>query len=147
MTGTNAGQLGARFRPKLPDRKVVDEWSWYENDFLTTQPFRNLVVVNLILNNWDWKTSNNKVYQIPGSDGGPLARVYVVQDLGASLGKTAYPRALRWLPMTWYGTRLTQQSRGLRGAGVHQTPKGARVTFDYRGIHPSLLDLSQPATY
>ena len=63
----------ARFRRESADEKAVSDWSWYENPFVTTQPFRGLVVANLVLNNWDWKTSNNKVYHITGRDGAPVA--------------------------------------------------------------------------
>src|SRR5687768_1716972 len=90
--GERPGPQGpARFRPQQPERKVVGDWSWYENELMATQAFRGLIVANLILNNWDWKTSNNKIYDVTGSGsadfarGGP-SRVYVVRDLGASLG-------------------------------------------------------------
>ena len=65
----------------------MSDWSWYENPFVSTQAFKGLVVANLVLNNWDWKTSNNKVYDVSSADGS-ARRVYVVRDLGASLGKT-----------------------------------------------------------
>ena len=45
LRGTKSGpQQGGRFRPKLPDREAIADWSWYENDFLMTQPFKGLVV-------------------------------------------------------------------------------------------------------
>ena len=37
----------ARFRRKSAGEKAVSDWSWYENPFVTTQPFRGLVVANL----------------------------------------------------------------------------------------------------
>lgn len=62
MTGGPSGpQPAGRFRPELPGWEVVGEWSWYQNEFVNTQPFKGLVVANLILNNWDWKTSNTRV--------------------------------------------------------------------------------------
>jgi hypothetical protein len=52
MTGEQSGpQPAGRFRPKLPGRKVVAEWSWYENDVIATQPFKGLLVANVMLNN------------------------------------------------------------------------------------------------
>ena len=141
MTGAQSGpQEAGRFRPKLPDRKVVAEWSWYENDFLTTQPFKGLVVANVMLNNWDWKTSNNKVYETAGQDGGARQQVLVVQDLGASLGKTAYPVFLKWLPMRRLGQGSRNDLEDFEGQGFIKGVDGTRVDFDYRGIHRSLIE-------
>ena len=140
MTGQQQGpQPGARFRPKLPDRKVVGEWDWYENAFLHTQPFKGLVVINVLLNNWDWKTSNNKIYEIDGE------RVYVVQDLGAALGKTAYPRFLSWLPMRGVGQGSRNDIEDFEEQGFIKRVEGDRVEFVYRGIHQSLIDQLRPA--
>ena len=140
MTGRQQGsQLGARFRPKLTDREVVGEWDWYENEFLNTQPFKGLVVVNVMLNNWDWKTSNNKIYDLDGE------RVYVVQDLGASLGKTSYPRALGWLPMRGIGQGSRNNLEDFEEQGFIEGVEGDRIKFVYRGIHRSLIDMLTPA--
>ena len=51
----------ARFRRDREGEEVVGEWSWYENPFVGTKPFQGLIVANLMLNNWDWKTSNNRI--------------------------------------------------------------------------------------
>ena len=140
MTGTQAGpQAAARFRPKLPDRKVVGEWSWYENHFINTQPFKGLVVVNVMLNNWDWKTSNNKIYEV-GDEGQPTDRMYVVQDLGASLGKTSYPKILEWLPMRGLGQGSRNDLADFEEQGFIKRVDGERVDFFYRGIHRSLIE-------
>ena len=65
LTGAEAGpQSAGRFRPELPSQQVVGEWSWYENPFVGSQPYRGFVVANLLLNSWDWKTSNNKIYEL-----------------------------------------------------------------------------------
>ena len=140
MTGTQAGpQAAARFRPKLPDRKVVGEWSWYENDFINTRPFKGLVVVNVMLNNWDWKTSNNEIYEV-GDEGQPIDRMYVVQDLGASLGKTSYPKILAWLPMRGLGQGSRNDLVDFEEQGFIKRVDGERVDFFYRGIHHSLIE-------
>ena len=60
-------QPGGRFRPTRPGHTVLGDWSWYDNPFMNSREFRGLVVANLILNNWDWKTSNNKIYAIDTS--------------------------------------------------------------------------------
>src|SRR5215204_2599737 len=87
LEGEDGGAKGAsRFRPDLDTSRVISDWSWYENPFVGTQPFAGLVVAQLILGNWDLKTSNNKIYESMSPPGAPLRR-YVVRDLGASLGK------------------------------------------------------------
>jgi hypothetical protein len=141
MTGQQAGSpQEARFRPKLPEWKLVGEWSWYENDFIHTQPFKGLVVANVMLNNWDWKTSNNKIYEVSG-EGESGRQIFVVQDLGASLGKTSYPKALSWLPMRGFGQGSRNNLEDFEEQGFIKRVEGTRVEFHYRGIHPSLLDL------
>jgi hypothetical protein len=82
--GPGGQQPEARFRTDFDNSKVVGDWSWSKNEFLDAQPYRGLIVANVLLNSWDWKTSNNKIYQL--SDG---TRRFVVRDLGASLGKTS----------------------------------------------------------
>ena len=143
MTGGPAGNPGpARFRPELPDRKVVGEWSWYENEFVQTRPFKGLIVANLILNNWDWKESNNKIYEV--STAGSASRQYVVRDLGASLGKTSAPAFSRWL-----GTRVAQGNRNdiddFEEQGFIKSVAGDRVEFDYSGIYQPVVDTVTPA--
>jgi hypothetical protein len=139
MTGGPGGNPGpGRFRPELPDRKAVGEWSWYENEFAHTPPFKGLIVANLILNNWDWKTSNNKIYEIT-RPGGTTERRYVVRDLGASLGKTSSPRLVRWL-----GARIAQGNRNdveaFEQQGFIEQVNGDRLEFDYSGIYQKVVD-------
>ena len=88
LTGAMSGpQTGARFRAELPGEEVTGDWSWYENPFIGTRPFAGLIVANLLLNNWDWKDSNNKLYRsLELSD--DAGQRYVVRDVGASLGRT-----------------------------------------------------------
>jgi hypothetical protein len=139
MTGGPVAPPGpARFRPELPDRKVVADWSWYENEFLGTQPFKGLLVANVLLNNWDWKTSNNKIYEVQASEG--VRREYVVRDLGASLGKTDYPKLLSWLPMRGLGQGSRNDVEDFESQGFIQRADGERVDFFYRGIHASLIE-------
>ena len=140
LVGTQPGRQGrARFRRESADQKVVSDWSWYENPFVATQPFKALVVANLILNNWDWKTSNNKVYDV--GDGSGARRVYMVRDLGASLGKTAFPAFLRWGPFRAMKQGSRNDIDGFEEQGFIKEVEGRRVTFDYRGVHSRLVDM------
>jgi hypothetical protein len=78
-------QHEARFRLEQKSWKKGGTWSWQHNPFVGTPELRGLVVMMAILNAWDLKTSNNKIYEVSG---GRPARRYVVKDLGESLGRS-----------------------------------------------------------
>ena len=128
----------ARFRRESPNQKVVSDWSWYENPFVTTQAFKGLLVASLILNNWDLKTSNNKIYDV--IDGDRARRVYVVRDLGASLGKTSFPSLLRSTPFRAMAQGSRNDVADFEEQGFIKSVEAGRVRFDYRGIHTRLVD-------
>ena len=144
---TGAGtepQPAGRFRPALPGHKVVGEWSWYENPFVDSQPYRGLVVANLLLNNWDWKTSNNKIYELAKPVRG-VKRWYVVRDLGASLGRTTYPPLLQWTRLRGFGQGTRNDLPGFEAQGfIRSIDERSRVTFDYQGIYGDVLDTVTP---
>jgi hypothetical protein len=138
VTGVPPEHLGpARFRPDLPDWKVIDEWSWYENDVADTRAFKGLVVTNLILNNWDWKTSNNKVYEVL-TPGGP-GRILVVRDLGASLGRTAIPWPLRLLRTNAFKQGTRNDIDGFESQSLLTSVRGSALEFNYNGINRGIV--------
>jgi len=120
-------QNAGRFRPEDTGAEVVSEWSWQRNPFVGTRAFRGLIVLNLLINNWDFKTTNNKVYRVAEPGSGP-ARRFVVRDLGAAFGKS---RRFPW------GTRNNvadfESQQFVRGV------ENGRVQFDYHGRHRELL--------
>jgi hypothetical protein len=139
MEGGPDGDPGpGRFRPALPNAEVVDDWAWHKNPFADLQPFRGLIVANLMINNWDWKTSNNKIYDVMNPDGSSERR-YVVRDLGASFGKTDAPGIASVL-----GARIAQGNRNnledFEEQGFIKSINGERVEFDYDGIYQSIVD-------
>jgi hypothetical protein len=82
--GKEAGvQPEARFRLERKDWKRDGEWDWENNPFVGTRELRGLVVMMALLNSWDLKTSNNKIYERRSAS---PARIYVVKDLGDSFG-------------------------------------------------------------
>jgi len=142
MTGAESGtQTAGRFRPELPDHKVIGDWSWYENPFVGTREFGGLIVANLLLTNWDWKTSNNKIYAT--GDGG--AHRYVVRDLGASLGRFKYPTLLKWFHLRGFGQGSRNDVDDFEKQGFIKGVNEGRIEFDYRGIYPDVVKSVTPA--
>jgi hypothetical protein len=142
MTGQQSGaQEAGRFRPEMKNTQVVDDWSWYENPFVGTRAFKGLVVANLIMANWDWKTSNNKIYEY--RDGTMPARRYMVRDVGASLGKLTSPAILRFFRLRgMQGTR--NDIEGFEEQGFITRMTESEVDFDYRGIYGEVVASVQP---
>jgi hypothetical protein len=124
----------ARFRLRS-DHQSDGEWEWLENPFAGTRPLQGLVAVSLVLNNWDFKTSNNRVYRMRDDKAEPAKR-YVVQDLGASLGE---PRGLPY----FRGTR--NDIDDFEGHRLLRKVDGSKVQLDYRGPHADVLKRLSPA--
>lgn len=72
----------ARLKRYLKGEDKEGIWRWKENPFTGTREFNGLRVMMAIINNWDLKDVNNKVYEFEGK------RIYLVSDLGASFGTT-----------------------------------------------------------
>jgi hypothetical protein len=83
----NGPQDPARFRPDLPGMKKVGEWSWHENPFVGTAPWKGGLVMMVLLGNSDLKPPQNAIYDLAEARRG-VRRWYVVRDLGQSFGET-----------------------------------------------------------
>lgn len=139
LTGADAGvKSDARFRTDLPQWRAGGEWSWQENPFTDTPQFRGLVVAQLILNNWDLKTSNNRIYEATDAAAVPR-RQFMVRDVGSSLGHSKQFRLFAML-----GTRGAQGSKNnvddFEQQGFIEQVDGNKVRFDYRGMNQRLVD-------
>jgi hypothetical protein len=108
------------------DHKKEGNWSWEENPFVGSQPFRGLVVVNLLLNNWDLEPDNNRIYEVENAKRAPK-RQYVVQDLGGSLGKTRWPVGGR------------NDIDGFESQAFVKSVDHGGLDFDYHGPHQALV--------
>jgi hypothetical protein len=143
--GPGGQQAGARFRPEDSGEEVIGEWSWSDNEFIGTQQFHGLITTNILLNSWDWKTSNNKIYR--AMDGSAPLRRLVVRDLGASLGKTAPSRLLWFLPISVRG--FGQGSRNnlddFESVGFIKRIDENDVEFEFDTIYGSVVDLVRPS--
>jgi hypothetical protein len=133
----HGSQNGARFRLDQPNWKRTGEWSWYDNPFVGTRPFKGLVVANLLLANWDYKASNNRVYDVKPPIG-EASRIFVVQDLGASLGMER-PNLLQKIRVrALRGTK--NRIDDFEQTGFIRRVNGERVEFEYGGMDPGLFE-------
>ncbi len=78
------GDLVRGVRLKRKDKKIEKSgnWDWFKNPFIGTRELNGLRVMMALINNWDLKEVNNRVYKVDGE------QHYVVSDLGATFGKT-----------------------------------------------------------
>jgi hypothetical protein len=135
-------QMSARFRREGGNEEVVGEWSWYENPFVGTRAFKGLVLANLMLANWDFKTTNNRIVRVdpPVND---TRRLYVVRDLGAALGKEK-PNILGLL--RFRALRGTKNDiEGFEETGFVRRVVNGRVELEYGGMDKGLFENITPA--
>jgi hypothetical protein len=74
---------GARLERQGGGGEEAATWSWYDNPFVGTREFNGLKVMMALVNNWDLKDVNNRVFDTP--EGGAQ---YGITDLGATFGRT-----------------------------------------------------------
>ncbi len=74
---------GARLKRQSKTQKNIGNWSWFDNPFLHTREFDGLRVMMALINNWDFKADNNKIYSEKD-----IESRYVASDEGASFGRT-----------------------------------------------------------
>jgi hypothetical protein len=128
----NGPQSGGRFRPKVPGIKTGGEWSWYENPFVGTRPYRGLIVLNVLLGNSDLKPANNGIAQVSDAWGGPGVWYYV-KDVGHTFGRTGRLEGTRGDP------------KGFAEHAFITGVKNGRVEFEWHGFHGDLLRQITPA--
>ncbi|MDO8679049.1 MAG: hypothetical protein Q7R30_10860 [Acidobacteriota bacterium] len=144
LEGVDAGvKSDARFRTDTDAYKPGAEWSWSDNLFVNTQAFRGLIATQMILNSWDLKTANNRVYEATDPSASPR-RLFMVRDVGSSLGHSKQGRFFAMI-----GTPGSQGSKndleGFERQGFIKKVNGNRVAFDYRGMYGQLLNRVTPA--
>jgi hypothetical protein len=106
--------------------KPAGSWSWYENPFVDTMPYRGLLVILAILNSSDLKNVNNVLYELSAPREG-ASRWFVVKDLGTSLGDIG-----RFDPKP-NDVALFERQKFITGRSQ------GFVAFDYDGVHGDLF--------
>jgi len=56
-----------RLKRKIPGQKEIGDWQWRAAPFAGTREFNGLKVMMALVNNWDLKDDNNKVYSVKDS--------------------------------------------------------------------------------
>ena len=128
LIGANGMVHNIRLERKLEDRKTVGTWQWRDSPFTGTRELNGLRVLMAVIDNWDLKDSNNKIYEHRGKAADD-EHVYEISDLGASFGAARleatehsignlqdYRRARFITKMTCHGCKL----RHSRTAGPHR---------------------------
>ena len=145
LTGSTEGagvQPGGRFRPELTSHKALGDWKYDAHPLARTPQMAGLLVAQMVINNWDLKSSNNKIYEVSGATTGPR-RWYVVRDLGAAFGENEQSKWTRWL-----GIRAAQGSKndvdGFEKSGFIDRVENGRVKFSYSGPNKPLVSNITP---
>jgi hypothetical protein len=84
LIGPDGSMQAARLKRHLGDEKDLANWQWRNDPFTGTRQLNGLKVMMALINNWDLKDDNNKLY----ADKRSSERKYIVSDLGASFGAT-----------------------------------------------------------
>lgn len=131
--GSRPGAQGpARFRPDGGGLKKLGDWSWHQNPFVGTQPWRGAIVLMVLFNNSDLKPGQNVVYRVDPPRGG-VDRWYVFRDLGHSFGESGIVAAERNDPDEFDREHFTYGARH------------GRVLFNFTSRYPELTEQLRPA--
>ncbi len=122
----------ARFRPKVDAFHQDGIWSWHQNPFVGTRPYRGLLVLMMILNSTDLKDENNALVREKRT--GHEGTTYVVKDLGATFGDTGSHNPVRNDAAAFEAHPF-----------LHGVSDDGRVRFVFRGRHRELLQDIRPA--
>ncbi len=76
---------GARFEPRRNNIERGPAWDWGKNPFADSRELDGLKVIMILLNNFDARAENNRVFYVRNGRG--YEAQYVVSDLGATLGR------------------------------------------------------------
>ena len=78
---------GARFEPRRKDLERGGDWDWDKNPFAHTRELNGLKVIMILLNNYDARKANNRIFYVTRSASRRAEARYTVSDLGATLGR------------------------------------------------------------
>jgi hypothetical protein len=132
--GKRTEQPAARFRLEPPTHNKKGEWSWRSNPFLGTRELAGLLVLMIMVNNWDLKSAQNAVYEV-NPDTKDEHDWYMVRDLGAAFGKSG-----------WATFATKDDPEAFEQEPFILAVEGNRVRFGFEGawLEPQLLNMVTP---
>jgi len=74
-----------RLEPRRKHIERGERWDWDKNPFAGTRELDGLKVIMILLNNYDTRPENNRIFYV--NNGRRREAQYVVTDLGATLGR------------------------------------------------------------
>jgi hypothetical protein len=80
--------VGARFEPERKHMTEGPAWDWDDNAFSGTRQLSGLKVLMILLNNYDARKENNKIFYSRPAEAGRYEAHHYVSDLGATLGRS-----------------------------------------------------------
>ena len=84
---TDGTVVGARFEPERKHLTEGPTWDWEENPFRGTRQLSGLKILMILLNNYDARKENNKIFYSRAAATGRYEALHLVSDLGATLGR------------------------------------------------------------
>jgi hypothetical protein len=84
---TDGTVVGARFEPERKHLTEGPTWDWEENPFRGTRQLDGLKIIMILLNNFDARRENNKIFYSRRTPEGRYEAHHYVSDLGATLGR------------------------------------------------------------
>lgn len=75
----------ARFKRWIPEQKSRGEWRYGRNPLMAEDGYSVLLLMDVIMANWDAKNANTRVLTVPETTG--LTDWYMIGDYGACFGK------------------------------------------------------------
>lgn len=85
---TDGTVVGARFEPERKHLTEGPTWDWEDNPFRGTRQLDGLKIIMILLNNFDARKENNKIFYSRRTPEGRYEAHHYVSDLGATLGRS-----------------------------------------------------------
>src|SRR5205085_1002989 len=92
LVAPDGSMHNVRLKRHVKSEEKLGNWSWRQSPFTNTRELNALRVAMALLNNWDLKDVNNKIFGYKGKRETP-EQIYEVSDLGASFGTNGRKRS------------------------------------------------------